>query len=89
MATLITLSVIKADVGGYVGHSSVHPALLDGAREQMSQAIERKLLIDGYVTHCGDDLQLIMTHQKGTDNERDSQVCVGHVCCLHGNSPSS
>jgi fructose 1,6-bisphosphatase len=31
-----------------VGHSSVHPALLDGAREHVSQAIERKLLIDGY-----------------------------------------
>ena len=64
MADLITLSVIKADVGGYVGHSTVHPALLDAAREQVSQAIERKLLIDGYVTHCGDDLQLIMTHPR-------------------------
>jgi fructose 1,6-bisphosphate aldolase/phosphatase len=68
MADVITLSVIKADVGGYVGHSTVHPALLEAAREQVSQAIERKLLIDGYVTHCGDDLQLIMTHQKGVDN---------------------
>ena len=68
MVDLITLSVIKADVGGYVGHSTVHPALLEAAREQVSQAIERKLLIDGYVTHCGDDLQLIMTHQKGVDN---------------------
>ena len=68
MADLITLSVIKADVGGYVGHSTVHPALLEAAREQVTQAIERKLLIDGYVTHCGDDLQLIMTHQKGVDN---------------------
>jgi fructose 1,6-bisphosphate aldolase/phosphatase len=31
MANLITLSVIKADVGGYVGHSTVHPRLLDAA----------------------------------------------------------
>jgi fructose 1,6-bisphosphate aldolase/phosphatase len=55
MANLITLSVIKADVGGYVGHSAVHPELIDAARERVSQAIERKLLIDGHVTHCGDD----------------------------------
>jgi fructose 1,6-bisphosphate aldolase/phosphatase len=68
MANLITLSVIKADVGGYVGHSSVHPALLEGAREHVSLAMEKKLLIDGYVTHCGDDLELIMTHRKGVDN---------------------
>jgi len=49
MAGLITLSVIKADVGGYVGHSSVHPSVLDGARKHIGQAIERGLLIDGYV----------------------------------------
>jgi fructose 1,6-bisphosphate aldolase/phosphatase len=68
MADLITLSVIKADVGGYVGHTSVHPDLLDAARERVSQAVERNLLIDGYVTHCGDDLELIMTHRKGVDS---------------------
>jgi fructose 1,6-bisphosphate aldolase/phosphatase len=68
MANLITLSVIKADVGGYVGHSAVHSELIDAARERVSQAIERKLLIDGHVAHCGDDLELIMTHGKGVDN---------------------
>ena len=34
----ITLSVIKADVGGFVGHSSFHPALLDTAKEKLSNA---------------------------------------------------
>jgi fructose 1,6-bisphosphate aldolase/phosphatase len=67
MADLLTLSVIKADVGGFVGHSSVHPALLETARERTAQATESGLLLDAYVTNCGDDLQLIMTHRKGVD----------------------
>jgi hypothetical protein len=32
----VTLSVIKADVGGYVGHSSMHQSLLDRAKEMLS-----------------------------------------------------
>ena len=31
----ITLSVIKADVGGYVGHSSSHPDVLRRAEEKL------------------------------------------------------
>ena len=31
---------------------------------------EGKLLIDSFVTHCGDDLELIMTHTHGVDNEK-------------------
>jgi fructose 1,6-bisphosphate aldolase/phosphatase len=66
----ITLSVVKADVGGYVGHSSSHPDVLQKARECMERAKKQGLLIDYYVTACGDDAQLIMTHQKGEDNEQ-------------------
>jgi len=66
----LTLSVIKADVGGYVGHSSMHPDLLQKAEELMSSAKGQGLLIDYCVTRCGDDLQLIMTHQQGEDNEQ-------------------
>ena len=32
----VTLSVIKADVGGYVGHSSMHQSLLDRTKEMLS-----------------------------------------------------
>jgi fructose 1,6-bisphosphatase len=32
----VTLSVIKADVGGYVGQSSMHQSLLDRAKEMLS-----------------------------------------------------
>lgn len=61
----ITLSVIKADIGGYVGHSESHPAIIARARECLEQAKNDGLLIDGHATKCGDDLQLIMTHKEG------------------------
>lgn len=68
MAERITFSVIKADVGGFVGHSSVHPDLMHAAKEQVAGAINRGLLVDARVLRCGDDLQLLMTHRRGTDN---------------------
>ncbi|MDZ4246902.1 MAG: fructose 1,6-bisphosphatase, partial [Dehalococcoidia bacterium] len=70
----VTLSVIKADVGGYVGHSSSHPRLLEKADSNLSKAKKEGLLIDYHVTRCGDDLELIMTHTLGEDNESI------HVC---------
>jgi fructose 1,6-bisphosphate aldolase/phosphatase len=65
-----TLSVIKADIGGYVGHSCSHPDVVQKAKERLEQARNRGLLTDYRVTVCGDDLQLIMSHQRGQDNEQ-------------------
>ena len=67
MAEKITLSVIKADIGGYVGHSGMHPCLVDGAIECLTEARKEDLLVDFHVTWVGDDLELIMSHQKGVD----------------------
>jgi fructose 1,6-bisphosphate aldolase/phosphatase len=66
----ITLSVIKADVGGYVGHSESHPDVLAKAGECLAKAKKAGLLVDYLVTKCGDDLQLIMTHQQGEESEK-------------------
>ncbi len=66
----ITLSVIKADVGGYVGHSESHPAVLAKAEECLGKVKQSGLLIDYHVTKCGDDLNLIMTHQQGVESEK-------------------
>ncbi|HHY35873.1 MAG TPA: fructose 1,6-bisphosphatase [Firmicutes bacterium] len=63
----VTLSVIKADVGGFVGHSGVHEELLTKARDTLAQK-GKDLLIDFFVTHVGDDIELIMTHQRGVDD---------------------
>ncbi len=65
----ITISVIKADIGGWPGHSRVHPQLVETAEEVLSKAVEDGAIIDFYVATCGDDLQLIMTHRKGVDSE--------------------
>jgi len=65
----ITLSVIKADVGGYVGHSDSHPKVLTKANDCLLKAKKSGLLVDYHVTKCGDDLQLIMTHHEGDNSE--------------------
>lgn len=65
----VTLSVIKADIGGYVGHSTSHPDVLAKAEECLKAAKKEGLLIDYHVTNCGDDVQLIMTHKKGEDSK--------------------
>jgi fructose 1,6-bisphosphate aldolase/phosphatase len=66
----VTLSVIKADIGGFVGHSESHPDILARAAEHLARAKKGGLLIDCRVAKCGDDLQLIMTHQRGEDDEK-------------------
>lgn len=45
MSDEITLTVIKADVGGYVGHSSMHPALMEEAEERLESAKRGGLLV--------------------------------------------
>ncbi|TKS59578.1 MAG: fructose 1,6-bisphosphatase [Nitrospira sp.] len=64
----LTLSVIKADIGGWVGHSAIHPALIEDAREKLAAAKTSGVLLDYHVSACGDDLQLIMTHRYGVDH---------------------
>ena len=71
-----TVSVIKADIGSFPGHSRTHPKLLEKAAKMLKEQ-EGKLLIDSVVTHCGDDLELIMTHTHGVDNEKIHKLAWG------------
>jgi fructose 1,6-bisphosphate aldolase/phosphatase len=64
----ITVSLIKADVGGYPGHASVHPDLIKEGEKVLKEAKKEGLLIDFRVMGAGDDLQLLMTHNKGVDS---------------------
>ena len=64
----LTLSVIKADVGSIGGHTKPSPAMLAAVRGEVQRAIASGLLIDGNVTHTGDDIAIIMSHDKGKDN---------------------
>ncbi len=74
----ITISVIKADVGSLVGHTIVHPDLIDCAADKLE---ETDLLEDFYVTAVGDDLQLILTHRHGTDNAEIHQLAWDTFAC--------
>ena len=62
-----TVSVLKADVGGFPGHATVHPELIRIASENLKQGVKKGVLSDFHVTHCGDDLELIMSHTHGED----------------------
>ncbi len=66
---LITISVIKADVGGYVGHSSMHPDVMAAGIASLEKAKAAGLLVDFHVSRCGDDIFLIMTHKQGVDSK--------------------
>ena len=63
---MLTFSIIKADTGGWVGHSAVHPEMVEVAQRAINEATGN-LLVDGQVATCGDDLSLIMTHEHGAD----------------------
>ncbi len=64
----ITVSLIKADVGGWPGHCSVHPALIERAEEVLNEAKASGAIMDFRVLACGDDLELIMSHDRGVDD---------------------
>lgn len=67
---MTTLSIIKADTGGFVGHGAVHPNQVSLAEKRVAAAVSEGLLIDGRVACCGDDMSLIMTHHHGVDAEQ-------------------
>jgi len=65
----ITLSVIKADIGGFVGHSTTHPEVVAKVREVAETGKEKGTILDVSVITCGDDIAMVMTHTQGVDAE--------------------
>jgi fructose 1,6-bisphosphate aldolase/phosphatase len=66
----VTISVIKADIGSVVGHYKPHNAMIEYAERKLINAEEEGLINSGYVNHCGDDIILVMTHNKGPNNPK-------------------
>ena len=62
----ITVSVIKADVGGVGGHTKPSDRLLDAVKKTIKNSGD--LLIDHYIGYCGDDVHIVMSHTRGVDN---------------------
>jgi len=71
MVKKTTISVIKADVGGWPGHATVHPELKDISRNILKKdGVKKNIIKDFYVANCGDDLELIMSHTQGEDSNK-------------------
>ena len=68
----ITVSVIKADVGGVGGHTRPSDGLIDAVRRIVEGG--KDMLIDHYIGYCGDDVHILMTHTKGVDNQDIHQL---------------
>ncbi len=62
----VTISVIKADVGSIGGHTRPSERMLDAVRARLLEAVRFNLVLDGLVTHTGDDIAIIMSHTRGT-----------------------
>ncbi|MFB6367991.1 MAG: fructose-1,6-bisphosphatase [Gemmatimonadota bacterium] len=65
---MLTISAIKADVGGVGGHTKPSESMMEVAREKLAEATDSGPLTDFDVTHTGDDICLLMVHRQGTDD---------------------
>jgi fructose 1,6-bisphosphate aldolase/phosphatase len=61
----VTLSIIKADVGSIGGHTKPGEKMLEAVRSRLQDALRQQLLYDGLVTYTGDDIAIIMSHNRG------------------------
>ncbi len=68
MTEKTTISIIKADVGSLAGHHIVPKPLIDIGKKRLQEAQNKGLINSYYVFNAGDDLELLMVHQKGESN---------------------
>src|SRR5215208_901733 len=65
----VTISAIKADIGGIGGHTCPSEELLETVRN-FGVKNAKGLLIDQYVGYTGDDIHIVRTHTRGVEEER-------------------
>lgn len=63
-----TISLIKCDVGSLAGHHVVPQPLFKIAKRQLKEAAEKGVINNFFVFNAGDDLELLMLHEKGEQN---------------------
>lgn len=70
-----TISVIKADIGAIAGHVKPSAKLIQTVRDYVEeQGMKTGLLIDRYISHTGDDIAILMTHQHGVNYDKIHQL---------------
>lgn len=65
----VTISAIKADIGGIGGHTRPSDELVAAVKNHVAKNA-KGLLIDYYIGYAGDDIHIIMTHTQGVDSEK-------------------
>ena len=68
MAMRTTLSIIKADVGSIGGHVAPSEKLLDTVSRHVHAGMDG-LLTDYYLGSTGDDMAILMVHDKGVSSQ--------------------
>jgi fructose 1,6-bisphosphate aldolase/phosphatase len=63
-----TLSVLKADLGSIGGHIKPSEGLISSVRHHVKQE-GKDLLKDFYISSTGDDIAILMTHNRGKGNK--------------------
>ena len=63
-----TLSLIKADVGSIGGHVAPSQHLIQTVRAYVAEACSDHLISDYYVLTAGDDIGLLMAHERGASD---------------------
>jgi len=63
-----TISILKCDVGSLAGHHIAPKPIIKIGEKNLQRAKEKGLINSYYVFHAGDDLELLMVHEKGEDN---------------------
>jgi fructose 1,6-bisphosphate aldolase/phosphatase len=66
----VTLSLIKADVGSVAGHTAPHPKMIEATKSILREGVQKGIIEDFMIARCGDDISLIMTHDKGENNSQ-------------------
>ena len=64
----ITLSILKADVGSIGGHTMPSSRMMETVRKAVTAAEKNGLLIDGFVSHTGDDIAILCSHTRGVNS---------------------
>ncbi|PIV12617.1 MAG: fructose 1,6-bisphosphatase [Candidatus Nealsonbacteria bacterium CG03_land_8_20_14_0_80_36_12] len=69
-----TLSIIKADIGSIGGHIKPSQKLLQAVKNYIKDK-GKKLIIDYYVGHTGDDITILTTHKRGVSDSKIHKLC--------------
>ncbi|MFW6131724.1 MAG: fructose-1,6-bisphosphate aldolase/phosphatase [Candidatus Aminicenantaceae bacterium] len=65
----VTLSVLKADIGSIGGHILPSKALLSEV-DQYVKENGKDFILDYYISHTGDDIAILCTHERGVSDEK-------------------